>query len=74
MRSYSQYLPIVLATLFGASSLAMGQDAKSKLKAPAVSAMDHASATPSPSATISEAEKRVLAAEKTALQGAANKL
>ena len=74
MRSYSQYLPIVLGTLFGASSLAMGQDAKSMLKAPAVSAMDHASATPSPSATVSEAEKRVLDAEKAALQGAANKL
>jgi hypothetical protein len=74
MRSYSLYLQITLGALFGAGSLANGQDAKSMLKAPAVSAMDHASATPSPSATISESEKRVLDAEKTALQGAANKL
>jgi hypothetical protein len=74
MRSYSLYLQIVLVVPFGISSLAMGQDAKSMLKAPAVSAMDHASATPTPSATISEAAKRVLDAEKTALQGAANKL
>src|ERR1700740_3368536 len=74
MRSYSQYLPIVLGTLFGASSLALGQDAKSMLKAPAVSAMDHASATPTPSATVSEAEKRIIEAEKTALQIAASKL
>jgi hypothetical protein len=74
MRSYSLYLQITIGVLFGAGSLANGQDAKSMLKAPAVSAMDHASATPSPSATISEADKRVLDAEKTALQGAANKL
>ena len=74
MRPYSLYLQITLGVLFGASSLANGQDAKSMLKAPAVSAMDHASATPSPSATISEAEKRVIDAEKAALQGAANKL
>ncbi|MBV8275032.1 MAG: hypothetical protein JO170_07210 [Verrucomicrobia bacterium] len=74
MRSYSQYLQIVLGVLFGGSSVAMGQDAKSMLKAPAVSAMDHASATPTPSATASEAEKRVIEAEKIALQGAANKL
>jgi hypothetical protein len=74
MRSYSLYLQIVVGVLFGASSVAMGQDAKSMLKAPAVSAMDHASATPTPSATVSEAEKRILEAEKTALQSAGNKL
>ena len=74
MRSYSLYLQVVVGILFGANSVAEGQDAKSMLKAPAVSAMDHASATPTPSATISEAEKRVLDAEKTAVQGAANKL
>lgn len=74
MRSYSLFLQIVVGTLFGASSVAVGQDAKSMLKAPAVSAMDHASATPTPAATISEAQKRVIEAEKTALQGAANKL
>lgn len=74
MRSYSLFLQIVVGTLFGASSVAVGQDAKSKLKAPAVSAMDHASATPTPAATVSEAQKRVIEAEKTALQGAANKL
>ena len=74
MRSYSLYLQIVVGVLFGAGSVAMGQDAKSMLKAPAVSAMDHASATPTPSATVSEAEKRVVEAEKTALQSAATKL
>src|SRR6201987_1975576 len=74
MRPYPLYLRITLGVLFGASSLANGQDAKSMVKAPAVSAMDHASATPSPSATISDAEKRVLDAEKNALQAAANKL
>ena len=74
MRSYSLYLQIVVAALFGAGSVAMGQDAKSMLKAPAVSAMDHASAAPSPSATVSEAQKRILEAEKVTLQGAANKL
>ena len=74
MRSYSLYLQIAVGVLFGAGHVAMGQDAKSMLKAPAVSAMDHASATPTPSATVSEAEKRVIEAEKTALQGAANKL
>jgi hypothetical protein len=74
MRSYSLYLQIVLGVLFGAGTVARGQDAKSMLKAPAVSAMGQASATPSPSATISEADKRVLEAEKATLQGAANKL
>jgi hypothetical protein len=74
MRSYSPYLQIVVGVLFGASTVARGQDAKSMLKAPAVSSMGLPSATPSPSATISEAEKRVLEAEKTTLQGAANKL
>jgi hypothetical protein len=74
MRSYSLYLQIVVGTLFGASSVAVGQDAKSKLKEPAVSAMDNASATPTPAPTISDAQKRVIEAEKAALQGAANKL
>jgi hypothetical protein len=76
MRSYSLYLQIVSAILLGAGSTAMGQDAKTMLKAPAVSAMDHSSATPSPSpaATPTEAEKRLLDAEKTTLQTAANKL
>jgi hypothetical protein len=74
MRSYSLYLRILVSILLGASSGAMGQDAKSMLKAPAVSAMDHASATPTPSASVSDAQKRVLEAEKTTLQTAANKL
>jgi hypothetical protein len=64
----------VSGVLLGASSVAVAQDAKSMLKAPAVSAMDHASATPNPSNTPSEAEKRFVEAEKTALQTAANKL
>jgi hypothetical protein len=74
MRLYPLYLRIAAGVLLMASSGAEGQDAKSMPKAPAVSAMDHASATPTPSASVSEAEKRVLEAEKTALQGAANKL
>ena len=74
MRSYLLYLPIVVGALVGASSVAKAQDAKSMLKAPAVSAMDHASPTPAPTATVSDAEKRFVEAEKTTLQGAANKL
>lgn len=74
MRSYSLYLRILVSVLLGANSGAMGQDAKSMLKAPAVSAMDHASATPAPSASVSEAQKRVVEAEKTTLQTAGNKL
>jgi hypothetical protein len=74
MKSYLLYLQILSGVLLGAGPTAMGQDAKSMLKAPAVSAMDHSSPTPSPSATPSEAEKRVLEAEKAALQTAANKL
>jgi hypothetical protein len=74
MRSYFLYLQIISGVLLGANSAAVAQDAKSMLKAPAVSAMDHSSATPSPSTTPSEAEKRFVDAEKTALQTAANKL
>src|SRR5258707_5521458 len=74
MRSYSLYLQILSGVILGANAVATGQNAKSMLKAPAVSAMDHSSATPSPSATPSEAEKRFVDAEKTALQTAANKL
>jgi len=74
MRSYSLYLQILSGVILGVNSVAMGQNAKSMLKAPAVSAMDHSSPTPSPSATPSEAEKRIVDAEKTALQTAANKL
>ena len=74
MRSYSLYLWILSVVLLGTNSVTMGQDAKSMLKAPAVSAMDHASATPSPSTTPTEAEQRFVDAEKSALQRAANKL
>ena len=74
MRSYSLYLQIVPGVLLAASPLAKGQDAKSMLKAPAVSAMDHSSATPTPSATPTEAEKRFVDAEKSTLQAAGNKL
>ena len=74
MRSYFLYLQIISGVLLGANSAAMAQDAKSMLKAPAVSAMDHSSATPSASTTPSETEKRFLDAEKTTLQTAANKL
>jgi hypothetical protein len=74
MRSYSLYFRILISILLGASSGAMGQDAKSMLKAPAVSAMGRASATPTPSASVSEAQKRIIDAEKTTLQSAANKL
>jgi hypothetical protein len=74
MRSYFLYLQIISGVLLGANSAAVAQDAKSMLKAPAVSAMDHSSATPSPSTTPSETEKRFLDAEKTTLQTAANKL
>jgi hypothetical protein len=74
MRSYSLYFQVVVGVLFGAGTVASGQDAKSLLKAPSVSAMGPVSATPSPSATMSEADKRLLEAEKATLQGAANKL
>ena len=74
MKSYLLYLQTLSGVLLGAAPTAMGQDAKSMLKAPAVSAMDHSSPTPSPSVTPSEAEKRMLEAEKAALQTAANKL
>jgi hypothetical protein len=74
MRSYSLYLRIFVCLFLGASSKATGQNAKSMLKAPAVSAMGQPSATPTPNASVSEAQKRVIAAEKNTLQTAANKL
>jgi len=50
------------------------QDARSKLKAPAISAMGSPTPSPSPGKTPSEAEQRLLDAQKVALQTAANKL
>ena len=67
----------VLLGLLGAaliSSIAMGQDAKSRLKAPAISAMDTASPSPSAGRTPTAAEQRVIDAQKSALQNAANTL
>jgi hypothetical protein len=53
---------------------AMAQDAKSKLKAPGVTAMGSPIPSPSASQTPTESEKRLIEAQKTALQTAANKL
>jgi hypothetical protein len=76
MKSLSIQIGFVsgLLALSFACSEAAAQDAKSKLKAPGVSAMGSPIPSPSPDQSPTESEKRLIDAQKTALQTAANKL